>query len=441
MSDPTISHIRNSVYPAKKWQKNDLPRIPIGTDLIQMMSNLPQSVQREEVQTSYQPGPLSSGLMKKKYTLSQFDSQFAMEPQRADLTWDQIVTLFSTFNEGNFDKTKMAHFNGCKFIDGADRRISNAEAIHVLVLDFDEGMTVEEAKIEFQEYTHIGYTSYNHQYDKHGDGVVVDKFRILIPLSEPCPRDDWKEISHNVEVFAPGVDKSCTRLHQPFAGPIKRPNIDGEIWVNTGNELDWSDWSRTPLNDFGYTSANPSVNSEHKLHPDLELQTKKGSIRVGDVDRHISGVLCPFHDDKTPGEFINVTPKGYIKLTCHKCGNIYMEDDDDTEGFIEAFLKERKQARENATEEDDSKPNVADLLEFDNETAVEPFNRTIRGNMMRKKYRSNEKRTLMYAAEGFGKSYLATILVNEKKKKVLFACKSNEQVQKQAEGFLDQGFG
>ena len=58
-----------------------------------------------------------------KYSLSQFDSQYEMEPQGADLTWDEIVTLFSDFKEGDFDKSKMAHFNGCKFKEGADRRI------------------------------------------------------------------------------------------------------------------------------------------------------------------------------------------------------------------------------------------------------------------------------------------------------------------------------
>ena len=91
-----------------------------------------------------------------KYSLSQFESQFAMEPQGADLSWDEIVSLFSTFKEGGFDKSKMAHFNGCKFINGADRRIDNVEALHVLVLDFDDGMTVKEAKTTINSIWNAG---------------------------------------------------------------------------------------------------------------------------------------------------------------------------------------------------------------------------------------------------------------------------------------------
>ena len=164
---------------------------------------------------------------------STFANQFATTVEPCALDWEEIVELFAAHREFNGDKAEQLHFNGTEFNKTLYRNNEGVEAIHILVLDFDDGMTLEAAKKHFRPYTHCGYTSYNHQVKKDGK-AAVDKFRILLPLSTPCPKDTWLEISHNVKDIAPGVDMSCVRPHQPFAVPLVRKGGRYESWSNSG---------------------------------------------------------------------------------------------------------------------------------------------------------------------------------------------------------------
>ena len=389
--------------------------------------------------------------MAKKYTISVFDSQWAMTPQGAELSWDELKELFGSFAEFDGDKRYQTHFNGCAFAVN-DRRQDNVRALHILVLDFDDGMSIEDAKSHFQAYRHIGYTSYNHQYDKHGDGTTVDKFRILLPLKDPCSLEDWLAVRHNVETFAPGVDMACVRLHQPFAVPLRRSGPPYDLWSSEGEELDWTGWPRSEVNGHKYSNADPSLQSEHTLDADFVLETKNGNIRFGDVDGMISGVRCPLHDDEKPSEFVNKSENGNIFLHCKKCGTIYIEAENhgSSNPIAQFVAKHRPIDAERDSESDDDYDQIdkeisetqgapqTELLEFDNDLAVEPYSREKRGALLRKKYKSTESRILLYASEGFGKSFLARVLV-EDGRKVLFACKSNEQAEEQAQRFLDHG--
>lgn len=366
---------------------------------------------------------------------SLFKSQFDMIPQPQALTWPEIVILFTEHTVFDGDKRNALHFNGCEF-ETLERFQDNVKAMHILVLDYDDGMPLAEAREHFKQYEHVCYTSYNHQIEKDGK-APVDKFRIMIPLTNPCPLQDWLEIRHHVEAFAPGVDMASVRLHQPFAIPLVRSGAPREAWHNEGKWLDWSDWPRQKQSDvFGNATANPLNRSEYFLKPDDILQTKKGSIRVGDINDRIGGVLCPFHGDKSPGEFASKSDKGNIFLHCHKCGTIYMrEEAEPVEEFV-AALTQRVRERE------ESKPTVTpdDLLEFDDSKyAVEPFNRAQRTKLIERRcLKTRSDIMLMYAFEGFGKSYLAYLKAS-KGQKVLFASSSNEQAHEQAEGFRQLG--
>ncbi len=192
--------------------------------------------------------PYSTSHPPKKYSISIFQSQWDTNPDDAHLTWDELKTLFGRFAITDSDKRYELHFNGCEYKKDGIRRQDDAEALHVLVLDFDDGITIQQAKEHFGQYRHLGYTSHNHQYDKHGDGKTVDKFRILLPLKKPCPKDIWMKIRHNVESFAPSVDMSSVKLSQPFAIPLQRKRFQGENWTNVGEELDWSDWPEMQAN-------------------------------------------------------------------------------------------------------------------------------------------------------------------------------------------------
>ena len=110
--------------------------------------------------------------------------------------------------------------------------------------------------------------------------------------------------------------------------------------------------------------------------------------------------------------------------------------------YKQRMIEKFKEERDIADSSDNPLKNCVtpgDLLRFDKNEAYEPYSRERRGKILRKTYKASEKRTLLYAAEGFGKSFLAKILINEKNRKVLFACQSNKQVAEQAKDFESQG--
>lgn len=71
------------------------------------------------------------------------------------------------------------------------RSRANFEQTDLLVLDIDDGCTLERAKEEFKDYEHAILLSKSHQKEKNG--VVSDRFRVILRLKEPIREDkDFK---------------------------------------------------------------------------------------------------------------------------------------------------------------------------------------------------------------------------------------------------------
>lgn len=371
-----------------------------------------------------------------KIKFSLFKNQFDMTPDTQEVYWWELVELFSEHTVFDGDKTKKSHFNGCHF-HTPDRRQANVEAMHLLVLDYDDGLPIDQAKELFSEYEHIGYTSYNHQVSKNGK-QPVDKYRLIFPLVTPCQMNDWMEIRHNVAAFAPEVDMASVRLHQPFAIPLVRTGGEKTQWHNKGKWLDVSGWERQELTDaFGKFTANPINRSEHILKADDVIRTKSGTIRVGDVTEHVTSVYCPFHDDKSPGEFINKSDDGNIYLSCKHCGTIRMEEDKKQDFDIANWIAKHTSDKPKKNKGTKKAQLWEDILHIE-EGAVEPYTRVKRGQLIKKHCITPRKRMLLYAFEGFGKSYL-TILWAQRGHKVIFGCNSNMQAREQADSFSKVG--
>lgn len=71
------------------------------------------------------------------------------------------------------------------------RKKANFRFAEWFALDFDDGMTLEEAKETFQPFMHVIGTTKSHQKDKRG--VVCDRFRVLLKFAKRCTsRDDYE---------------------------------------------------------------------------------------------------------------------------------------------------------------------------------------------------------------------------------------------------------
>src|SRR5882672_2214716 len=114
----------------------------------------------------------------------------------------------------------------------------------MLVFEYDGGATIEQVKANYPGLEYFLYTSFNHQYDKHGTGQVSDRFRMVFPLAEPITPYFCDSIKHKLSVFAPGVDLSGEKISQPQSMPFHRPNTPFIAYRNEGKLLDVSKWGQ-----------------------------------------------------------------------------------------------------------------------------------------------------------------------------------------------------
>ena len=372
--------------------------------------------------------------------ISIFKEQNDTHPETHELPWDSFVELFHDIGFPIVeDKTKYTHFSLSTF-DG-DKRGEHGLFLYGLVLDFDEHVSVEQAEAMFEKYEYVFYTSYNHQRwktTKSGERLPPrDKFRIIIPFVERCPAAKWQEINEYVLTFAPGVDPASKKFVQAYTAPCTpEDNIANTMmWHHKGAYLDWKTF---PANQFTTQSggqANPANRSGNTFPKDFIITLKQGTIIAENVDRRYQ-CYCPFHNDKSPGAFVNRSDKGSIYISCHKCGTAYMENDEDD---VSRYVRELTTAR-TATLQTKHRASKDDLLIYDDEPqAVLPFSREKRAKLLEKKCVGRRYKTmLLYAFEGFGKSYYA-VLEARKGNKVLFTSSSNEQAYEQAKGFESLG--
>lgn len=97
-------------------------------------------------------------------------------------------------------------------------------------LDFDGGMTLEQAKTRFAKYRHLIATTRSHQKEKNG--VVCDRFRVVLWLKYPILTNEtfeatWFELSKEF----PEADRACkdgSRFFFPSVEVISR-NKDGAL--------------------------------------------------------------------------------------------------------------------------------------------------------------------------------------------------------------------
>lgn len=115
----------------------------------------------------------------------------------------------------NYDQNifTQAHYSTCIF-KGGERLDANVEEVTGIMLDFDEGVSIEQFKASYKEHEWILITSKSHQKEKHG--VVCDRFHVLLPTEPFKPWQGYKKWVHNTFT---GCDTACNPLGFLYAHP------------------------------------------------------------------------------------------------------------------------------------------------------------------------------------------------------------------------------
>lgn len=126
------------------------------------------------------------------------------------------------------------HWANHNFLDGHRKEENSIPGFNMIVLDIDDGCSLETAKLMLSEYEALYYTTANHQKDKNG--VVCDRFRIVLP-SKYCLKmseQEFKDFMQNLYDWLPfKVDdvtgqrsrkwQSCSGHHEYVEGTLIDP--------------------------------------------------------------------------------------------------------------------------------------------------------------------------------------------------------------------------
>lgn len=339
--------------------------------------------------------------------------------------------------------------------EDTDRRYTrrlkeNVLAVTMLILDYDGGMSLGEARERFKDYEYVGYTSFRHLMKED-----VEKFRLVFPLATPIPAagkftdcDDliegsaWYELTDALTEFAGPCDPASFRCNQFFYLPITSETRKATAagWSNAGTVLDWSSWKRSPQQTYaGQSGQAASVNRKsatRRLDPNKTLwrksSSKRSSFRPRDVRSRVEGVFCPFHDDKNGTEFVKRTASGDVFLFCRRCNETFWMSRPGEGGLVTWDDLTRQDSFVDASDRSYVNKQLEKIGHsiFMAHLPPAPENQPGGGPIEFPTH-------LVYLPEGTGKSALAFDLAAGGMK-ILFACKSLEQVFEKYEWFKDK---
>jgi len=119
-----------------------------------------------------------------------------------------------------FGEVLKSTFNYSPFIYENNYRLeknSKLEECNTLMLDFDDGITITQAKELFKNYKHIIATTKSHQKEKNG--YTCDRFRLILPLEKNLDTtiEEYKQTMAFL-ILKYGNDKACKDIARFYYG-------------------------------------------------------------------------------------------------------------------------------------------------------------------------------------------------------------------------------
>ena len=123
--------------------------------------------------------------------MSFFENVRSVEPVARDLTWERLADTLVDFRAhwGLDDAAKRSApcWSPVRYREGGRRRAADVVDVSALVLDYDDGRTIDEAVDAWDGLARVVHTSWSHSPDHH-------KIRVIVPLVEPVPAGLWSGV-------------------------------------------------------------------------------------------------------------------------------------------------------------------------------------------------------------------------------------------------------
>ena len=251
---------------------------------------------------------------------------------------------------GNFKNahkiTEKYEYSATNFKKGKRSNLS-AKGVATIILDVDDGQTLEEGIETFKEFKSLIVTTKSHQVDKKG--LVADRYRVILPLNHTIIDMNYYSSLMRVLTRFYNADIACSdpaRYYSPNPNQkVYYSNSNKFFEVNKFDEMIHKSEEKVFADTFSSDVLfEKSKSNAVQKRVDLDLNTKIAYYQYGikaintldyiikNIKVSSSAVPChcflnPKHEDKNPSCFIYLnTNNVYAKcLSCSVDGLLFKE--------------------------------------------------------------------------------------------------------------------
>jgi len=152
------------------------------------------------------------------YVVSVYENLFRPRAATHELSGEQLVDLLTTHQRvcAVRDKRTLPMWSPVLLRPAYRRKINVVHAC-CLVLDYDDGTTIDDAMTTWSRWYRIMHTSWSHALDHH-------RYRIVLPLKRDVSPDEYPTLWRWAEQFSGReVDKACKDVSRAWALPALDP--------------------------------------------------------------------------------------------------------------------------------------------------------------------------------------------------------------------------
>lgn len=248
----------------------------------------------KEIRTDYKD---VNGYMTGSTITPSYEATYQVE--ETPLNTNPLLTLSHTMAKDDFGATKgfkvtqialndlldfisdvNVHYSPAQWIDGYRKGENYISGEDCIVFDIDDGMSLSQAKEIFSNYIGLIITTKSHQKDKNG--VICDRFRVIIPYKNKMNLDADLVRDTKILIYkAFSADEQVANLACKFRGSP----MDAEfIYLNGTQSFDWESY---------YMKAR---NARDKKKAETEARRIQGvDFSDLDDDKKIKAMTTKFH--------------------------------------------------------------------------------------------------------------------------------------------------
>lgn len=153
-------------------------------------------------------------------------------PIEREIPWPRLAVALRTFRPVSGTKDERLDacplWSPCRFREGGRRSLGDAREVSLLVLDYDDGASLEEALGAWSDYEAVAHTSWSHRED-------APRCRLVLPLRTPIPAEGWSELYGAIVADA---DRQCRDPSRAYFLPAVGAGGPHRAVYRPGDRLD-----------------------------------------------------------------------------------------------------------------------------------------------------------------------------------------------------------